>query len=450
MANGPIHELIRHVNFALTQLHAQVTLKQVEDLAVMIHRAMTFQARSYHNLDHVFNFLDSADPVLNLAAFYHDLVYYQVDQGVATDIERLIAPYVRLTAGEFSLVEHLPAEDRLARLTLAVFDFQPGQRLRPTTGLNEFLSALVMNCLLGGLVAEGDLLQATLCIEATIPFRGRNARGFTPFEALGQRAQAINIEFELGLTTSTLETAIRRAVIFSNKDIANFGGDDVGRFLSDSWNLLIESNVPLRSKDTYSIHEYRQALQKMEGFMGSLNPNLIFGVHQDTPTPVEYAHLLQKTIANIETARAYFQIKLLTIALLEALADISGGDAPLSLFMGEIPRGDQHPQRLEDFLPEPVEVNTLDTDSLIYRLLDVGRVSEASFDLKNSPLTLFLYKTLTLEQQAHYLALAKQMFAGQLSAADFLRGVDPALVAALAHACAQMVFTRQAVLEEWR
>ena len=85
----------------------------------------------------------------------------------------------------------------------------------------------------------------------------------------------------------------------------------------------------------------------------------------------------------------------------------------------------------------------VDADSDLYRLLAVGRVSEASFDIKNSPLALFLYKSLRPEQIQSLLAAAREMFAGRLPPEAFLAQVDSGVVAAVARACAVLVYTRR-------
>ena len=73
------------------------------------------------------------------------------------------------------MAEHLPATDRVVFLTLDIFDLHPGQKLSSVAALNEFLSALVMIKQLGGLVRKKTWLRMTMCIEATIPFRGFTA-----------------------------------------------------------------------------------------------------------------------------------------------------------------------------------------------------------------------------------------------------------------------------------
>ena len=175
MQIGTVQKLISIFNQSFHELGVSVSLEKLEDLSVTIHRAMTVQARHFHTLEHVFTFVDPTNAILSLAALYHDIVYFQVDMGFSPQIWDLIAPYVRQQNSDFFIAENLLPEDRIVFLTLDVFDLHPGQKLSSVFALNEFLSALVMNKQLGGLVSEKDLMRMTVCIEATIPFRD-----FTP------------------------------------------------------------------------------------------------------------------------------------------------------------------------------------------------------------------------------------------------------------------------------
>ena len=94
MIEGTIQRLISIFNHAFQQLNVEVDLCTLENLAVLIHKAMTVQARNYHSLDHVFAFVDEADPVPTLAALFHDMVYYQIDQGFLPEIQEIISPYI--------------------------------------------------------------------------------------------------------------------------------------------------------------------------------------------------------------------------------------------------------------------------------------------------------------------------------------------------------------------
>lgn len=446
MQAGTVQKLITIFNQSFQEMGITVSLEKLENLAVTIHRAMTVQARHFHTLEHVFAFVDPADPIRTMAALYHDVVYYQVDMGFSPQIWELIAPYVRKENDEFYVAENLPADDRLVLLTLDVFNLQKGQKLSSVDALNEFLSALVMNKQLGGLVREKDLLCMTLCIEATIPFRGLTPEGQSHFEVMEQRLQEISERYGLGLSEHEVIETVKIAVMFSNKDIENFAEVDPGRFLDNTWKLLPETNAALRLPDVYSIGTYRQALQKMEVFLVGLNQESVFNQYRGIPPDDEYHHMTRYARNNIVIAREYLKLKILATSILEALAIATGGDAPLSLFMGDIPREGVSIKRLEYFLPDVDEPAWVDQHSMMYHLLETGRSSDTSFDMKNSPLSLFIYKTMPPEKIAEALGRAEDFFEGRLSAHDFLTGFNPAVVQPIARASSIMVFTRRQAL----
>jgi hypothetical protein len=449
MQVGNVQKLISIFDQSFRRMDVQVSLERLEVLAVTIHRGMTAQARHFHTLEHVFAFTDSNEPISILASLYHDIVYYQVDMGFAPHIWEMISPYISHENGKFSVSGDIPEEDRLAHLTLDVFCLSPGQRLDSMAVLNEFLSALVMNRQLGDLLTPKDILRMNLCIEATIPFRGQTENGETFFDVMERRLPEIAARYGIEFSKDEVIETLRIAVTFGNKDIENFAESDPGRFLDNTWKLLPESNAALRLPDVYSIGTYREALQKMAAFFQNLDPQSVFSQYRGIPSDSQYQQMLRYARTNIEVAREYLKLKILSMTVLEALAVATGGDAPVSLFMGDVPREGVSIKRLEYFLPELPDAEWVDYSSVIYKLLESGRASETSFDMKNSPLSLFLYKSLPLEKIEHYLQRADLMFAGEISADDFLMEIDRSVVRAIASASAMMVFTRRQGLQKY-
>jgi hypothetical protein len=443
MQLGMIQKLITVFETVFHQLGARASLETIERLAVTVHKVMTTQSRSYHTLNHVFGLLNPADPIQSLAALYHDIVYYQVDMGILSEVRAVIAPYIQERNGEVYLTENVAASDELFALTLAVFDFKLGQRLAPFAGLNEFLSALMSNEGLADYLPVKDLLHVTVCIEATIPFREAGAHGQNYFDQLETRLQTINEQHQLGLSHTEIETMLTRAVLFANKDVESFAHADVGQFLDDTWKLMPETNAALRVRGVYAIRDYRQALQKSEAFLSALNPETVFHRYRAAPPETVYRQMAQRAHENVTLGRAYLRIKLLAVAILEALAEETGGEAPMSLFLGDLPHVGERAMQLYDFLPKAPLPAWVDDDNMIYKLLEVGRMSESEFDLKNSPLSLFIYKSLPPARIQQLFELAKAMFNGRLTPRDFLAAVEQPIVAAIAKACATMVKTRR-------
>ena len=441
-----LQRLINVFRESFDRLGVPVGLDVLEDQAVLIHKAMTVQTRNYHNLEHVFKLVDEENPIQSLAALYHDIVYYQVDLGFLPQIHLIISSFILEQSGSFLLVQSPAPGDELYDLTLAVFGMHPGQSISPENGLNEFLSALVMNKKLGWILPEKELLKITLCIEATIPFRGSADNGEDYSYTLERRARLAAELSRLRISQSEIEQAVKLAVKFANRDVENFAEPDVSCFLDTTWKLLPELNVPLRSSDVYTVREYRQALQGMESFLTELSPEVVFHHYRGVPRDDAYRQMVQRAGRNIVTAREYLRVKLVAQAILEALAELTGGDAPLTLFMGDIPHEGAPPRRLEDYLPDTPAPAWVDAEAPVFKLLAAGRRGELGFDLKTAPTALFLYKRLRSKEITRLLELARQMFSGGLSAGEFLDQVEPAVRSAIASACAEMVFTRHELL----
>jgi len=443
---GAVQKLISIFNQSFRDLGVKVSLGKLEALSVTIHRAMTVQARHFHTLEHVFNFVDPDNAIVSLAALYHDIVYYQVDMGFSPQIWQLISPYVRRENDIFYLMENIPTSDRAYYLTLEIFDLRPGQQLSSVAALNEFLSAMVMNKQLSGIVSEKDLVLMTICIEATIPFRGFTPDGKNHFDLMELRLPKIIERYGLDLSHEGLLEGIKTSVVFANKDIENFAETDPGRFLDSTWKLLPETNAALRLPEVYSIGAYRHALLNMDVFFKNLDPRTVFSQYRGVPSDDDYNYMMRLARNNIQIARLYLGFKILGNSILEALAKATGGDAPLSLFMGDIPREGVTIKRIEYFLPELEDPEWVDHNSTIYQLLESGRASETSFDMKNSPLSLFVYKSVPPEKIQAYMKRALEFFSGQLSPEEFLHIIDPSIVQPIARASSVMVFTRRQAL----
>ncbi len=264
MQASKLELLVAMIDQAINELGAHLALPEVEAMAVMIHKTMTAQARSYHTLDHVFPLAQNASPIRTLAALFHDLVYYQVDRGIPPEIDQVLAPHVKKGAAGALIILPEDHDDRFCLLTRQLFGFKRGIELSPAAGLNEFLSALYLNLRLGKVLEQSTLAKVTVCIEATIPFRGPDAQGVSAFERLAKRLTEVDQTHGLGLSKAERTEAIQEAVLFGNADVSSFAETDPGRFLDDTWLLLPETNAALRSGEVYSIRDYRQALQKVE------------------------------------------------------------------------------------------------------------------------------------------------------------------------------------------
>lgn len=438
MDHPGIHSLISQIQGHLHFLGHRPEPRDLERWALRLYRAMAGRGRLFHRQRHAQEMTQGADPIAALAALFHDAVYVQVDLGLPAAFEPALARYARPKDGGYVLAEAEPGDP--VSLVYALFGVAAGDVLGPYGGVNELLSAVAAAVDLGPVLSRGQLAELTCAIEGTIPFRGPDKAGERPFDRLARRLGELDARAGLGLGPAGVDRAVRRAVWLARKDVENFAHDDPGRFLDNTWLLLPETNPSLADPDVYTVKEYRAALQKMEWFLGTLSGDRVFHRFGDEPSASEHARLASKAERNIALASRYLGAKLLGAAVLEALAALSGGDAPLSLFMGQLPSRNPSTPRLERWLPW-TEASS-ECDPTVLRLLEAGRTSEVDFDMRQAPLGAFVYRALGDRRQAAALRRAKAFFAGELEGRAFLRALEPALVEAVAQAVSRMSAAR--------
>jgi len=442
MPAGTMQGVLRFLIQAFEDLGTSIPNDRLEKMAVMVYSAMSNPARHYHNLDHVFNFSNPADPIQYLAAVFHDIVYFQVDSGIPRELENIILPFLHQEGDNFYLTSSISTSDTRTRWLSDIFDFRAGQSITYTQGLNEFLSALVMVNQLGGLIDEHDLFQIAVCIEATIPFRGLNEEGSSNIDLLAKRLYDLRERYPFFGTPEQIDSALKRAVVFSNQDVETFRTKDPAQFLVITYKLLPESNAALRNHGVFTIRDYRIGLQNTEKFLRGLNPDNVFNNYKGVPSVEEYSTMLQQAKNNLKTTRRYLVVKLLVMGILEGLAEVTGGDVPLSLFMGDKPRPGINVKRIEDYIPEIPLPDFVDPNSDLLRLFNAGQ-AEFGYDLPNSPISLFVYKSLRIEEQDQLFELTKTVFNGELSADEYLKKVPSQLLSTIARASAELVITRR-------
>jgi hypothetical protein len=279
-------------------------------------------------------------------------------------------------------------------------------------------------------VSREQRIAIAACIEQTIPFR------VDPVPELHRRLG------ELGIAGAALEDAVRRAVRVGNRDVENFSDNDAARFLDNTWKLLPESNPALHSPMVYTVRDYRIALLKMESFLAWLPAERVFHSWNDEPRHEVHARRVARATGNLELAVRYLRAKLFSISLVEALAEITGGDVPVDYFMGGV-KSQRHPEmrKIEQFLPR--HEHPADLDRPLHRLLAEGRASESSFDTGPSPLAAFLHATVGEHEVMKGVEMAKRWWAGAGDAKAFLAGQPKAPVAAIARAAANIIDTRR-------
>jgi len=375
---------------SLHALKAKPSNEQLESWAVLIHESMSRASRNYHSVQHVFDIAqDETDALLVLAAFFHDCIYYHVDGGFSKYQESILKDVVDKKGADLYLTTN--TNDVLLRMVECIFGFDPGQAVGPTTGLNEFLSAVVAVRKLESVLHVAHLAQIACCIEATVPFRPTNDEMPSTMDLLYERMVKTNTEFKLGMSDDVLIQAVQRAVRTSNLDLSNFATTDRAWFLDNTWSLLPETNEPLRDQYLYTVLEFQRAVYNLYGFFSFLKPTRIFVSFRGVPPPDKLATMSMEATRNIEVGRKYVRSKVLSMSVLAAFAILTGGDAPMALLIGDLPSRQHRTRRLEHVLPTPPVERLEKCDKVVYNILREGRTQETSFDIRQSPVAAYLY-----------------------------------------------------------
>jgi hypothetical protein len=430
---------------AVAALGGDAASPRIESIAELIIQSMTGPWRSFHTPEHIFDVGAGGSAVEVIAALFHDLVYAQVDSGIHVNLARYVAPYVR--EGKTGLVIE-PAvgeeQDPELHMTMTLFGFKLGQVLSPFAGLNEFLSALLAVKILDGILPLTARARIAACIEATVPFRADQPDGTSCSDKLLQRLMQANAEYGLGMDDKACEQTVVMGVKVANRDIGNFASEQPSDFLNNTWNLIPETNHELANSDTYSIKGYRISLQKMEGFLSFLQPAVVFRQFADEPADAVHQRRLQLTQQNLEVARLYIRLKLVSIALLEAMSLRLGQQVSLASIMGKLPGKMLFPIQLENYLPDvptPYKAQN-DCEAIVLDLLETGRSEESQHDSRHSPVASYLVKAMGMQGCMALLERSRLYFADKLSPEDLLAGTDAQVMRGLQEAIVQVFHHR--------
>ncbi|MBE9115352.1 hypothetical protein IQ249_05505 [Lusitaniella coriacea LEGE 07157] len=440
--------------WATHELQVDIDRVKLSRIAELIVQTMTGPWRYFHTPEHIFEVGGTDNAIEVLAALFHDLVYVQVDKSVNFNLTYYISPFIRQIKEKLYIRDrHELPQDTMCEMVMEVFGFAPGRELSPFAGQNEFLSGLICAKVMEPFISSSLILQIVACIEATIPFRPPSKEGFSASEQLYMRLKEINSKYEIGMSVEELRLTVRRAVRMSNRDVGSFANPSSAQFLDGTWSLLPETNHNLQNTTSYTVHQYRVALQKMEGFMNFLRPDIIFQQFDGEPNDAAYQELLARSGRNIQIAKLYLGSKLFTIAVLETLSLRFGSDIPLSTMMGE--SGELSPDRfsiekLENFLPAIDKPYTPqnDIENEVLNLLEVGRSKSSGYDIKNSPLTTFIIKFIGFDEIRTLLVQAKAFFQDEISGEEFLAQCNPEVKEIITNGLLRLFDRRKAALQK--
>lgn len=443
MTIANINRFIQLLSTSFAALRANVSIQQTEHMAVLIHSAMENPRRRYHCSDHALQMCEGMNPRQVLAAAFHDIVYYQLDDGFPPRVAHWLRPLVNQQGDELVL-QAIGAEDVPMQLCLDVFGFQPGQALPLFRGMNEFFSAAVATRLLQAHISRSDLIAVLACIEATIPFRGPEPDGRDCSVLLAERVRAQARKYldvpDGPQHDDYVAGVMADAISMANRDVHGFAEPQPERFVSATWLLIEESNAPLASVGVYTLKDYREALSRMQTFLDALQAERVFSHYAGHPSTQVFERLTAAAGTNIAFASAFLRLKIASISIIEALALATGGNGPVSMFLGDIRASRGTPERVEDYLPAGPD--TAGLDARLLQVLEKGRPEDSKNDLTISPLTAYMYRHLGQQGSAQALANAGRMVRNEISPIEFLATLNPDMLVCIIDACARIAISR--------
>lgn len=372
-------------------------LQKIEEISFLVYDSMEAPTRTFHDIEHLSDLTKGADPIQKAAIIFHDVVYASTDGGLSDAQRKYIDDIIVEKDGDKIFITENKLEEDI-EIVMEIFGFSYGQELNPFKGLNEFLSNCIATRFYKSLNLDNSSwpslnAKISVCIEATIPFRGRDDEGRTAREALFHRLESANQKYKIGMSEDEMVEAIQRAATLSNHDVENFSSLDLADFLSNSFKLMPETNVPLRGK-TFYLSDYAIALKKMAGFLEFLDPNNIYSSFRDPQKSGELREKIAIARNNIRMALTFFQCIYLEISLLSAIAELSGGDVPISYFRGDKPGSlsRESSRQIHHFLKYRRKPSrSISYDPKVLKVLQKGLKNDIPFTTNTSPVASFLY-----------------------------------------------------------
>ncbi|HRK02235.1 MAG TPA: hypothetical protein PLH57_06175, partial [Oligoflexia bacterium] len=294
---SPVNTLVEVLHREFGKLRIKISSRSLERVSVMLYEAMSTRNRAYHRIEHSLNYPKNLSPIAVIAYLFHDIVYWQIDRARHQALRQYMSPYAPTEDGVSELFDALDLNNidlnEPGILSRLVFGFENRTQITPAEGLNEFLSACVAENVFKGILKPWQMIHLLACIEATIPFQ-KPVGDVTAPMALRARLKNIATALKLKVSDTDLRAVTTEAIELALHDLNNFAAGDSGLFLKNSWEVIWESNPGLQ-KETYTVKQFRKAIQQTEAFFSSIDLRLIFPFTLDYPDHRVLTHLWEAT-----------------------------------------------------------------------------------------------------------------------------------------------------------
>lgn len=403
----------------------------IEKYSIFIYENMSEEHRYYHNMWHIFDLIIEKNNVNNLAAIYHDIVYFQIYQKLNEKLYDLLKDYIKIDKVDIYLnidEKELKNNKRL-NIILDIFWFKNSDKLNIFWWLNEILSAFVVYKHVWEKLKINDFIELITMIEATIPFRANYVKNTE--EKLTKIIDKYNINFNI-------EKIIRNSIIIANNDVSSFYEEELWDFLEWTWKLLPENNPSLRNRTVYKVSDYKNSIFKTYMFFKNIKFNYIINRYDNHPKDSEYEKMMLNIIKNILNTKYFLKFKLIPISILDSIASKTWWDTLMSYFMWEL---DEKTMRLEDYLVDKRKIdNSHEIDNIVLNWINLKKII---FDISKSPIVIYMYKNIWFEWMNILWDLAEEYLKWEINWVDFLKHIDKKLLKKLLNYIKKMLPTRE-------
>jgi hypothetical protein len=438
----------RHIfQSAMTSLNVFLTEDKIDEISDLIMEGLTGKWRNFHTFAHILMLTNTGDPLITLAGLFHDLVYLQIDEKIIFNYTPYLNPFIIEKKDGFFIKSQPTYSDNCFSIVLKIFNLNLGDSLSQFKGQNEFLSALMASKILQPYLSLSLITRIVTMIELTIPFRHTENENETIPQQLQKRLEIVNQEFNLDLSQGDIITTITQSVKLANLDVVGFGASNIKDFLKNTWLLLPETNHCLYDSQKYTIQDYRLALQNTNNFINFIYPNLVFHHYHNQPNFNTFQDLVNNCQNNLHLSRLYLQIKLTSIAILEALSLPCCPNIPLNFFWNVSNDFNLKCLSIFDFIPPILPYQPQNNkEKLILDLFTFESQGNLFPDISHSLFTIFILNYISFETLIKYKFECDKFFSRQLPPQDFLSLFPSSLISILSGSIEQLLQQKQQLI----
>lgn len=339
-----LHNLMVTLQEAFGQLDIILNNRSLEKMAVFLLQVSTTRNRSYHDIKYFLKIPPGYSPIQVIAHLFHSTVFWEIDRARHRTIRSLLSPIklpensektFRVQLDDMQSLDTENINECKNYYSRYIFDLYDAKTLEFHNGVNQFLSACVVENMLKKILKPWQLIQIIACIKMTERYQFCN--NSASLQSLRLRILDLVKTLKIRVSEEEIDSAIKSGLQLVYNQVTSYSSENVAFFLADQWSQTWEIHPEVQQK-SYSISSYRNVLINLYNHLSNLKPKNIFPQYQNKPPSSTLVASINKAEKNIKIGVLYLKIKIIAIALLEAIAEETKdpsskfGDIPIVLF----------------------------------------------------------------------------------------------------------------------